>query len=128
MKPQNREIIKAGIKWDALILIGFMMVLTGYSMNSIAIDSNHGMMPFYSSLNLLSSDNLHFRYTSFDQVNYPLLTDIFPLKFKDLYIHFSIGDVFSIFGAIWGAVSLIVGGFMFFTNVKKIKRFYNYGF
>ena len=126
LTQKNREIIKAGIRWNAFICMGFLIGLLGIASNNIVIQANGGM-PVKANIpdnTFYPGEGIHFYYGSYDSVNYFYLSDMFSIG-KDVY---SIGDFFIYLGVVWICTSFIAGGYFFFRKVIKINRYYNFGF
>jgi hypothetical protein len=73
--------------------IPFFIMIFGGFMNTTAVNSNGGRMPVYAP-NIEYSDSTWFTYSNFDNVKFPMLTDVINIGNK----YISIGDIFLYMG------------------------------
>ncbi len=116
----KKEIIK--LKRRILILELVILIILGGMMNFGVMMANGGLMPVLDDFIL--SDR-HFTFSSFDEINFPFLADIFRINLWDFTLFFSIGDIF-IFGGfiilIPTYLSFKLKSFNEWETERKIKR------
>lgn len=89
-------------KRDRLFLFGILLVLTGVVFNYIAIIENGCKMPVKTNW-MGYETKRHFGYMYFEEVNYPILTDIFNISILIV----SIGDILMVSGLLIIVLDLI---------------------
>jgi len=102
------------------LLMGFAIMILGFSANFIVIQTNNGMMPVWS--NYMYNSTTHFTITNISEVN--------NLQFADMWHAYngiwSIGDILMILGCVLSVYAYL----MFMYNlildtaikIKKIKK------
>jgi len=109
-------------KYERFILLLSLMMMSlilpyfGGALNNLVVSANNGM-PVLTDYQL-QSPNTHFIYSNFNQVHYPILTDIITIK----NTHYSIGDILiysGLFLVVFFGILAMIYGFKLFKEREK---------
>lgn len=107
------------------ILLSFVFIFSGSTLNSIVVTENGGKMPVYAPGFNYETDR-HFSISSLEEIKKPMLADIHSIMpTRTLSLYYSIGDVLLVAGAL---MSLIFAS-LITIQAYKINKFSkkNYG-
>ncbi len=94
-----------------------LIMLFGAMLNVFVISANLGYMPVKSNYEF--SDEMHFSYQSFDEVNLPFFSDIIGFETDTYLIKASFGDL----AIVYGAISLLILLIKFFKDKWQLRKY-----